>query len=63
MTAYVDAQDNFDRLLSQTKALVLMITANDNFMSIDKREVANALWLVMDRLDDIGEAFPKTGAQ
>ncbi len=57
---FIQAQDDFNRLLSQTKALLLVLTANDNFMHIDKQEVANALWLAMDRVNDLGEAYRRT---
>ena len=57
---FIQAQDDFDRLLSQTQSLLTVLTANDNFMHIDKREVANALWLAMDRLTDIEAAYQRT---
>lgn len=50
---FLEAQDDFDRLLSQTKALLLAVTANDNFEYLNKHTVANSLWLALDRLDDL----------
>ncbi|NKC16399.1 MAG: hypothetical protein GKR94_30585 [Gammaproteobacteria bacterium] len=57
---FIDVQDDFNRLLAQTQSLLIALTANDNFKSLKKDSLADALWLVMDRLDDIGKAYQQT---
>lgn len=53
------AQDDLERLLSQTKSLITVITANDQFFSMGKETLASVLWLAADRLDDIVKAYQK----
>jgi hypothetical protein len=58
MTAFalhtLEALDNLDRFTSQAQAVVKCLLANDHFKDLSPKLVADSLWLVMDRLNDIG---------
>lgn len=48
------AQNDFDRFLAQTKSLLLAISSSDE---LEQHIINNALWLALDRLDDIESAY------
>lgn len=50
----LEALDNLDRFTSQAQAVVNCLLANDHFKDLSPKLVADSLWLVMDRLNDIG---------
>lgn len=49
----LDYQEEINRLVSQTKALLLTLTAQDQFKTLHEQTIADALWLLTDRLSDI----------
>ena len=53
----LDACNNFDRLMAQTKTAILMLTINDNFKCMKDEDISNALWLVGDRIEDLQKAY------
>ncbi len=55
----LDIQDDLDRLLSQTGALVNTLIANDHFTRLDKTSLSELLWLVSERMRDIAVANTK----
>lgn len=50
---HLDTLDNLDRFTAQAKAALLCLSTNDNFKQLSEEVVADALWLISDRLDDI----------
>jgi|GEM_PF-5627658 len=57
--AMLDRRDEFCRLLTQSKALVNMMTANDNLDGIPAQTVSDLLWLLSDRLDDMQASYDR----
>ena len=55
----LDIQDDFHKMLSQTKALVTFMLCNDNMEGINRETINNLLWLVQDRLDDMEASYNK----
>lgn len=53
----LDAFNNFDRLMAQTKTAILILTMNDNFKCMRDEDISNALWLIGDRVDDLQQAY------
>ena len=60
MSDFLAIQDDFDRLLSQTKAILYALTTNGDIDVLDKDIITDALWLVQDRLDDMARTYQKT---
>ena len=56
-SGFLDAQDNFTRLLAQTQALATITCADDHFAGMGERTLGNILWLIGDRIDDMGKAY------
>ena len=52
-----DAQDTYDRYHSQSLALLLALSGNDQFATMREDDVACALWLLLDRFNDLGRAY------
>ncbi|MDF1644884.1 MAG: hypothetical protein P1U80_11945 [Pseudomonadales bacterium] len=57
---FLQAQDNFNRLLAQTKALAVVLMPEDESSTYSVEITANAIWLLTDRLKDIESAFEDT---
>ncbi|RXJ70782.1 hypothetical protein CS022_22420 [Veronia nyctiphanis] len=49
-------QEDIDRLVFQSKALVITLSAQDQFKSLTDETLSSALWLLNDRLNDIDQA-------
>lgn len=49
----IDTVDNLNRLTSQARAVVASLCSDDNFKTLNEATLANLLWLLGDRLDDI----------
>ena len=53
---YLDAQDDFHRLISQSKALLFALSCNDNHKDLGDEIMSDSLWLLIDRLRDVEAA-------
>ena len=54
-----DLQDDFDRVMNQTKALASILMPDDESSRPSTAIVASAMWLLSDRLNDIEAACDK----
>lgn len=54
---FIDAQDNFDRLFVQTKAVITALASNNQIDCLDKETLRGTLNLVLDRFIDIESAY------
>ena len=48
-----------DRQVTQAKAVLICLSANDHFKELSPETVANTLWLLNDRMDDIQKGLNK----
>lgn len=55
----LDIQDDISRLLFQTKALVMTLSADQQFEVLNSETLSNAFWLLDDRLSDLEQACEK----
>lgn len=49
----INTVDNLHRLTGQARAVVTSLCSDDNFKTLNEATLANLLWLLGDRLDDI----------
>ncbi|WP_027669702.1 hypothetical protein [Rheinheimera baltica] len=49
----IDTVDNLNRLTGQARAVVTSLCSDDNFKTLNEATLANLLWLLGERLDDI----------
>ena len=54
-----DLQDDFDRVMNQTKALASILMPDDESSRPSTAIVASAMWLLSDRLSDIEAVYDK----
>jgi hypothetical protein len=62
-SSLLQAQDNFDRLLVQTQALVTITCSDGHFANMGERTLGNILWLIDDRIGDMGKAYEEVVKQ
>lgn len=56
---FLAAQDNFARQMTQAKSLLIALSGDDQFSSMSTEHAVGALWLLLDRLDDLNESHNK----
>jgi len=53
---FLDSQDDFDRLMAQSKALLTALLSDDSYKDLDATVIGNLLWLIDDRLSGVRAA-------
>jgi hypothetical protein len=52
----LDIQNDFDRYMAQTRAVLASLISDNNFEHLNPEHTSSALWLVLDRLEDLSTA-------
>lgn len=55
----IDNIDNLSKLVAQSRAVLSSLMADDNVKSLRPEAIANILWLLADRLDEMEGIIPK----
>lgn len=56
---FLAAQDNFARQMTQAKSLLIALSGDDQFSTMNTEHVSGVLWLLLDRLDDLNASHQK----
>ena len=56
---YLAAQDDFTRQMTQAKSLLIALSSDDQSSTMTTEHVGGALWLLLDRLDDMNASHQK----
>lgn len=54
----IDGVDNLSKLVCQSRAVVTSLIVDDQFKNLRPEAVANILWLLADRLDEMESIIP-----
>jgi hypothetical protein len=49
-------QNDFDHYMAQTRAVLASLISDNNFENLNPEHTSSALWLVLDRLEDLNTA-------